>query len=113
VRYALMLREDGFAFDDGTVARLAPQHFLLTTTTANAARVLRHFDICHHVLRPDLDVCIEPVTDQWAQFALAGPQARTMLAILTDTDVSNDALPFMATIEAQLCGSMPGRIFRI
>jgi sarcosine oxidase subunit alpha len=113
VRYALMLREDGFAFDDGTVARLSPQHFLLTTTTANAARVLRHFDICHHVLRPDLDVCIEPVTDQWAQFALAGPQARTILATLTDSDVGNDALPFMATIEAQLCGNMPGRIFRI
>jgi len=113
VRYGLMLREDGFVFDDGTVARLAPHHFLLTTTTANAARVLRHFDFCHQILRPELDLCIEPVTDQWAQFALAGPQARTILAKLTDADVSNAALPFMATIEATLNGPMPARLFRI
>jgi sarcosine oxidase subunit alpha len=113
VRYALMLREDGFAFDDGTVARLAADHFLLTTTTANAERVLRHFDLCHRVVKPDLDVCIELVTDQWAQFALAGPQARGILARMTDADVSNEALPFMATIEASFCGTIPGRVFRI
>jgi len=32
-----MLREDGMLLDDGTTSRLAPQHFLVTTTTANAA----------------------------------------------------------------------------
>src|SRR5690606_6757837 len=36
VRYGLMLREDGFAYDDGTCARLAEDHFVVTTTTANA-----------------------------------------------------------------------------
>ena len=115
VRYALMLREDGFAFDDGTVARLSEAHFLLTTTTANAARVLRHLDLCHLVLKPHLAVCIEPVTDQWAQFALAGPQARTVLAKLAgaDTDVGNTALPFMATTQATLCGDIAARLFRI
>jgi sarcosine oxidase subunit alpha len=113
VRYALMLREDGFAFDDGTVARLAPAHFLLTTTTANAARVLRHFDLCHRIVKPELDVCIELVTDQWAQYALAGPRARSILARITDTDFSNEALPFMATIGASFRGNIPGRVFRI
>jgi sarcosine oxidase subunit alpha len=115
VRYGLMLREDGFAFDDGTVARLAINHFLLTTTTANAANVLRHLDFCHQILKPDLDVCIEPVTDQWAQFALAGPHARASLAKLVGpaTEISNQALPFMATIDATLCGTMPARLFRI
>ena len=33
-RYGLMLREDGIVFDDGTVSRLGPEHFLVTTTTA-------------------------------------------------------------------------------
>jgi methylglutamate dehydrogenase subunit C len=37
VRYGLMLRDDGFVFDDGTVARLAADRFFITTTTANAA----------------------------------------------------------------------------
>ena len=113
-RYALMLREDGLAFDDGTVARLAPAHFILTTTTANAVPVLRHLDYCRQILKPDLDVCIEPVTDQWAQFALAGPQSRTVLQTLAGTTgISNEALPFMGTMEALLCGSLPARLFRI
>jgi sarcosine oxidase subunit alpha len=115
VRYALMLREDGFAFDDGTVARLTLTHFIITTTTANAARVVRHLDFCRQILKPNLDVCIEPITDQWAQFALAGPHARQTLAKLTapDTDVTDAGLPFMSTIEATLCGQYPARLFRI
>ncbi len=115
VRYALMLREDGFAFDDGTVARLSDQHFLLTTTTANAAAVLRHLDLCRQRLRPELDLCIEPVTDQWAQFALAGPRSRSVLQTLagSDFDAGNHALPFMAMAQSRLCGTMPARIFRI
>jgi heterotetrameric sarcosine oxidase alpha subunit len=115
VRYALMLREDGFAFDDGTVARLAPQHFVLTTTTANAARVLRHMDFCAQILHPELDVIFEPITDQWAQFALAGPKAREVLQKLAGeaTDVSNAGLAFMATKAATLCGVFQARLFRI
>ena len=114
VRYALMLREDGFAFDDGTVARLSQTHYLLTTTTANAARVLRHMDFCRQILKRELDVCIEPVTDQWAQFALAGPRSRAVLEQLVgvEADVSNAGLPFMGTIPAHIAG-VPGRLFRI
>ncbi len=115
VRYALMLRDDGFVFDDGTVARLSPTHFVLTTTTANAGSVFRHMDFCHRIIKPELDVCIEGVTDQWAQFALAGPQARNILAKLAGdgADVSDAGLPFMATTEAELCGRHPARLFRI
>ena len=36
-RYGLMCREDGMVFDDGVGARLAEDHFLMTTTTGNAA----------------------------------------------------------------------------
>jgi len=43
-RYGLMLREDGFVLDDGTTARLGPEHHLMTTTTANAARVMQHLE---------------------------------------------------------------------
>ena len=38
-RYGLMLRDDGFLFDDGTTWRLAENRYLMTTTTANAALV--------------------------------------------------------------------------
>ena len=37
-RYGLMLREDGFVMDDGTTARLAPDRYVMSTTTVNAAK---------------------------------------------------------------------------
>ena len=37
-RYGLMLREDGIVYDDGTTSRLAEDHYVMTTTTANAAQ---------------------------------------------------------------------------
>ncbi|MFL5228997.1 MAG: 2Fe-2S iron-sulfur cluster-binding protein, partial [Microvirga sp.] len=51
-RYGLMLREDGFVMDDGTTSRLGEAHFLMTTTTANAAKVMQHLEFCHQVLWP-------------------------------------------------------------
>ena len=37
-RYGLMLREDGFVMDDGTTARLAPERYVMSTTTVNAGQ---------------------------------------------------------------------------
>ena len=39
-----MLREDGFVMDDGTTARLSQDHWVMTTTTANAAKVSQHLE---------------------------------------------------------------------
>ena len=115
VRYGLMLREDGFVFDDGTVARLSPTHFLLTTSTAHASAVLRHLDFCRQIHKAHLNVCIEPVTDQWAQFALAGPHAREVLGKVADAamDLTDAAIPFMAATQAMVAGDIPARLFRI
>ena len=55
-RYGLMLREDGFALDDGTTARLAEDHYFMTTTTANAVKVMQHLEFCHQCIWPELDV---------------------------------------------------------
>jgi sarcosine oxidase subunit alpha len=114
VRYAVMLREDGLVMDDGTVCRLRPEHFLATTTTANAAKVLEHLDFCHQVLWPDLDVSIVPVTEQWAQISIAGPHARDVLRKLVDRpeDVSNEALPYMGFREVVIGGARC-RLFRV
>ncbi|MDG2247755.1 MAG: 2Fe-2S iron-sulfur cluster-binding protein, partial [Paracoccaceae bacterium] len=73
VRYGLMLREDGHVMDDGTTARLAENHYLMTTTTAAAGQVMRHLDFIHQCLHPEWDLSFISVTEQWAQFAIAGP----------------------------------------
>src|SRR6202011_2782235 len=75
-RYGIMLREDGFVMDDGTTARLGPDHFVMSTTTANAGKVMQHLEFCHQVLWPELDVQMVSVTEQWAQYAVAGPRSR-------------------------------------
>ncbi len=113
-RYGLMLREDGFVYDDGTTSRLADDHVIMTTTTAQAAGVLAHLEFCAQVLWPDLDVRLSSVTDQWAQMAIAGPKSRTILQTLIDDDISNDAFAYLAARQVTLGGGrVTGRLFRI
>ncbi len=113
VRYGLMLREDGFAFDDGTVARLTEDHFVVTTTTVNAGRVMQHLDFCRQVLWPELAASAVSVTEHWAQFAVAGPNSRALLQrLLPSLDLSNTAFPFMSAAETQWNG-IGVRLFRV
>jgi sarcosine oxidase subunit alpha len=114
VRYGLMLREDGFVMDDGTVARLAEDRFFVTTTTANAGKVLQHMELCHQLLRPEPDVSMISVTDAWAQVSIAGPRAREVVAALVDPgpDLSNAALPHMACCAVSVQG-VPARLYRL
>lgn len=113
-RYGLMLREDGIVFDDGTTSRLAPDHFLMTTTTANAARVMSHMEFCHQAHWPELDVQYVSVTEQWAQTAIAGPKARATLQKIVDKVTLDDtSFPYLAAKEITILGGMPARLFRI
>ena len=114
VRYGLMLREDGIAYDDGTTARLAENHYVMTTTTANAVLVFRNLEFARQCLWPDLDVHLISTTDAWAQFAVAGPKSRALLQEVVDgLDLSNEAFPFMACTECTVFGGTPARLFRI
>lgn len=112
-RYGLMLREDGFVFDDGTVARLAEHRFVLTTTTVNAVAVMRHIDFATQVIWPELDAQACSVTEAWAQIAVAGPNSRALLQdLLPDIDLSNASFPFMGALAATWAG-VPMRLFRL
>ena len=112
-RYGVMLREDGIVFDDGTVTRIAPDRWFMTTTTANAAPVMRHIDFARQVLWPDIDVAAVSVTEQWATYAIAGPRSRELLAAaLPDLDVSNAALPYMGAIALRWQG-YAARLYRL
>ncbi len=112
-RYGLMLREDGIAMDDGTAARLAEDHFVVTTTTANALPVYRHMEFVRQCLCPDMDVQLISTTEAWAQYAVAGPNSRKLLEKIVDQDISNDAFPFMACANITICGGLRARLFRI
>ena len=111
-RYGLMLREDGMVMDDGTTARLGPNEYVMTTTTANAVPVFRHLEYCRQCLWPDMDVQLISTTEAWAQFSVAGPNARKLLQKLVDQDISDAVFPYMAC-GAITVGGVRARLFRI
>jgi heterotetrameric sarcosine oxidase alpha subunit len=105
-RYGLMLREDGLAFDDGTTWRLGNHDFLMTTTTANAGKVMQHLEYFLDVIWPDLKVHVTSVTDEWAGAAIGGPDARAILAACVGgTAVDNATLPFMGIVRGEIAGA--------
>jgi sarcosine oxidase subunit alpha len=112
-RYGLMCKEDGMVMDDGVTSRLAPNHFLMTTTTGNAALVLGWLEDYLQTEWPSLRVYATSVTEHWATASIAGPKARELLAELApDLDVSPAAFPFMTMKDAAVAG-IPARVFRI
>jgi len=113
VRYGLMLREDGIVMDDGTMARLGAHEYVMTTTTANAVPVFRHMEYCRQVLWPDMDVQLISTTEAWAQYSVAGPNARNLLQKLVDQDICDAAFPYMACGAITVCGGLRARLFRI
>lgn len=115
-RYGVMLREDGLVMDDGTTSRLAPEHYLMTTTTLNAVKIMQQIEFLLQSDWPDLEVFATSVTEQWASAAIAGPNAREVLAKILDIDVGNNAFPFLAVGECtvrSVSGPIRGRLFRM
>lgn len=113
VRYGLMLDENGVIIDDGTVARLGRNQFLVTTTSGGAARIAHWFEEWRQCEWPDLEVFVTPVTTQWATIAVAGPRARDLLARF-ETDIAFDrkSLPHMSFREGRFAG-VPARLYRV
>jgi sarcosine oxidase subunit alpha len=112
-RYGLMLREDGYVYDDGTVSRLAENHFFITTTTAYAAEVMAHLEFYHQTVWPELDVRYVSVSDQWAQMSVVGPKSRLILQSLISDDLSDAAFPFMTARAVTLVNGIAARLYRI
>jgi methylglutamate dehydrogenase subunit C len=112
-RYGLILREDGMVFDDGTTARMGEFEYVMTTTTANAVPVFRHLEFCRQCLWPDLDVQLISTTEAWAQYSVAGPNARKLLQKIIDQDISDAAFPYMGAGNITVCGGLRARLFRI
>ena len=112
-RYGLMNNEMGFLMDDGVTVRLGEDHFLMHTTSGGADRIAGWLEEWHQTEWPDLKVFITPVTEQWGQFAIAGPQARKVLEKLGgDIDFASESFPFMSMKQGKLAG-FDVRVFRI
>ena len=109
-RYGVVCSDAGVIMDDGTVSRLGPEHFYLTTGTGNTDLMEEWFkwwsaggEECVHVTN---------VTAAYAAVNVAGPRARELLKKLTDTDLAPDSFTYMNHREAVVAG-VPVRMIRV
>ena len=103
-----MLNERGRLIGDFTLARLAPDRFLLTGSGIAETYHLRWFE--RHL--PATGVTLRSVTDSLLGLSVAGPQSRAILEEFTGEDLSADGLPFLAIrpLELALVPTLTGRI---
>ncbi|WGI25861.1 sarcosine oxidase subunit alpha family protein [Halomonas alkaliantarctica] len=111
-RYGLMCKDDGMVTDDGVTSCLAENHFLMTTTTGGAAAILEWLELWHQTEWPELDVYFSSVTDHWATMTITGPEARKLLAEISDLDLDRESFKFMDWRSGKVAG-VPARVFRI
>jgi sarcosine oxidase subunit alpha len=112
-RYGLMLTEDGVILDDGVTFKLDENHYLMSTSTANADSVHRHIQHFLQVERPEWQVWVTPVTTQWSNATVCGPRAREFMSLLdSDIDFSAESFPFMAMREG-IVEEIPARVCRV
>ena len=112
-RYGLMLREDGMVMDDGVTARLGEHHYVMSTTTGNAAAVLAWLEEYLQTEWPELQVYVGSVTDQWATVGISGPHSRGLLAELcTDIALGAKAFPHMSVRHGTVAG-VAARVMRV
>ncbi len=111
-RYGLMCNEQGFLSDDGVVARIDEDTWLCHTTSGGADRIHGWMEDWLQCEWWDWQVFTANVTEQYAQVAVVGPNARKLLEKLGGMDVSKETLPFMAWADGTL-GGFPCRVYRI
>ena len=112
-RYGMMLNENGVIIDDGVLARLADDHFLVHTTSSGVARISAMLEEWLQCEWTDLQVLVDDNTSQWANFTIAGPRAREVLQALgTDINLSAQALPHMAAASGAVAG-VEARVVRV
>ncbi len=89
--YTQLCNEKGGIEADVTIVHDRADHFLLVTGAGFGVRdsdwVARHLPV---------GVALRDVTNRYATINLCGPRARDILQSVSDDDVSNDALPFLA-----------------
>lgn len=95
ILYTPWCDEDGKVIDDGTVWRLAEDHFRITAADPS----LRWFQDCGF----GLEASVEDVSRQYAALALQGPNARRVLQVVLN-DPGLDSLKYYHLLQTEAAG---------
>jgi sarcosine oxidase subunit alpha len=109
ILYFASVNEEGVVIDDGIAVKLAENDYYFTSSTARSAMVLPWYN---NYKQQNWQAWLVGLTEAYASMNLCGPKARDILAELTDSDLSNTALPFMGWVLAEVAG-VPVMIFRL
>ena len=112
VIYTQMCNERGGIECDLTVTRLGPTRFLIVTGTAFGAHDLGWLRKQQELLPEGDGVELVDVTAAYACFGVWGPNARALLAPLTQTSLENDAFPYL-TARSGTFGAIPTVALRV
>ncbi len=104
---APMLKEDGKLIGDFTLARLAPEEFLIAGSGVAEDYHMRWF--LQHL---DEGISVVALGPSLAGLSIAGPKSREVLAAVAGTDVSGEAFRFM-DIRGMHVGMAPCTVGRI
>jgi len=78
-RYGVMLGDDGMVIDDGVTTRLDEYHYLMSTTTGNAASVMSKLEDWLQTEWPELEVYLTSVTENYGTISLNGPNSKKLM----------------------------------
>jgi sarcosine oxidase subunit alpha len=109
-RYALLLSETGKIMDDGIIAHVGFDEYLLTSSTGNAEFVENWLKFWQAT--GSFDVSITNMTSGLAAINVAGPKSRELLSHLVNVDISNEAAPYMSCLKTNVSG-VPTFMLRI
>ncbi len=112
-RYGIMLGDDGMVIDDGVTTRLGEHHYVMTTTTGNAASVMSKLEDWLQTEWPDLEVYLTSVTEQFGTISLNGPNSRKIVeSLFPNQNFSSESFPHMSFKELKIDG-VSCRVMRI
>jgi len=112
-RYGIMLGDDGMVIDDGVTARVGEYHYIMSTTTGNAASVMSKLEDWLQTEWPELEVYLTSVTEQYGTISLNGPNAKKLMnKVVPGYDFSKENFPHMSVKEINIFG-VKCRVMRI
>jgi len=112
-RYGVMLGDDGMVIDDGVTTRLGEHHYVMTTTTGNAASVMSKLEDWLQTEWPELEVYLTSITEQFGTISLNGPNSRKIMgSLFPHEDFSSESFPHMSFKELKIDNTIC-RVMRI
>jgi sarcosine oxidase subunit alpha len=113
LRYGLLLQENGVVFDDGVIARLSPERFVVSCSTSHVAAVHARLEDWRQDQFDPSRVYVHNATAHWTTLTVSGPLSRQLVDRLElGIDLADAALPHMALAEGRFAGDV-ARVARV